>query len=308
MLVIVAVAVTATVSMRRPEPRNAAAELDSPVVPGPGVVPAADTKLTADSVSPAAPEGAKQSRELMFEFERVTAEWIIQHGGVVTITYETNDGWLAKRTGRLSELLDFPLTVQTVELLETTLTVNEMSRLRHLHALKGLQISGPYITDEVFRICNPTWRLQWLYTSCPHLTNVGFDALKNYEQTLLTLSVNRSQISDDAVADLKSFPLLRQVLAANTGLTDRSITHFMEFPSLVSLDISDTAVTQAGLKQLSQFRRLTKLQIRNLPLTDEGLATLIDLPLVELDLTGTQVSAAAVQAYQAAHENCAIQF
>ncbi|MDG1894663.1 MAG: hypothetical protein P8J37_07125 [Fuerstiella sp.] len=190
--------------------------------------------------------------------------------------------------------------------MNTNLTVKEFSRLRHLHGLKGLRISGPYITNELFSICNPSWGLQWVDTPCPHMTDEGFRDLKHYQQTLLTLCVNKSQITDEVVAELATFPLLRQVLAANTELTDQSIDYYNDFPSLISLDISDTNITQSGLTQFSQLKRLTKLQLRNLPLTVNGLTRLSGLPLLELDLTGTQVSNSAVQTYRDDHQNCVI--
>src|SRR5207253_6876170 len=66
-------------------------------------------------------------------------------------------------------------------------------------------------------------------------------------------------------------------------------------PHLQALNLESTAVTDVNLGQLEAARELRELNLRNTAITDAGLAPLWSLPLVNLDLSRSKVTAATVK-------------
>jgi hypothetical protein len=89
---------------------------------------------------------------------------------------------------------------------------------------------------------------------------------------------------------------------ANPDVTDASLESLKEMKVLRELDLSGTQVTDAGLKTLSELPALTSLRLARTKITDKGFHdTLFGKDsLMQLDLSGTQVSHETGQAWRTA--------
>jgi Leucine Rich repeat len=89
---------------------------------------------------------------------------------------------------------------------------------------------------------------------------------------------------------------------ANPDVTDQTLDHLKGMKTLKELDLNDTAVTDAGLRILMNLPALTALHLKNTRITDRGFRDTLSGKdsLMRLELTGTQVDAETVKAWQSA--------
>jgi hypothetical protein len=113
-----------------------------------------------------------------------------------------------------------------------------------------------------------------------HLTLTGWD---RKEYSILTL------VPDVVVLQM-----------ANPDVTDESLKPLQEMKGLQELDLNGTQVTDTGLKILADLPALSKLRLARTKITDKGFRNtlLTKNSLMQLDLSGTQVSRDAVQAWR----------
>lgn len=105
---------------------------------------------------------------------------------------------------------------------------------------------------------------------------------------------------DYGVLGSKSDAVVLQM--ANPDVDDATVTRLKGFDRLRELDLSDTKVTDEGLKALRDIPTLATLRLKNTKITDAGFKESLagKESLTRLDLTGTGVSAEAVDAWLAA--------
>lgn len=89
---------------------------------------------------------------------------------------------------------------------------------------------------------------------------------------------------------------------ANPDVTDRTLELLKGMNTLRELDINNTQVTDAGLKTLKDLPALNSLRLKNTRITDQGFQETLAAKesLLQLDLTGTQVSPETAQAWRRA--------
>ena len=110
--------------------------------------------------------------------------------------------------------------------------------------------------------------------------------------------------------DRKDYALLgskRDVVVlqmANPDVTDQTLEHLKGMSALKELDLNNTQVTDAGLKVLKDLPALRVLRLKNTKITDQGFQDALagKDSLMQLDLTGTQVSRETVQTWQKAKD------
>lgn len=242
--------------------------------------------------------------EVFYARERRFAEWVLQRGGSVTVNMRTSGRWTGKRIERMDDLPETDFLIQVIELSKGVLPDQERALLGQLHAVEGLHLYDPRTSDADIRSLNPGWPLKWLYVPGQDVSDHGVTALESWRNSLLVLDLAQSQITDESIRLLRSFPLLRGLTLTNTLISDESLTDLTQFPSLVSLDLSGTSITAAGLRRLPECPNLTKLKLRELPVDDAILDELARMPLVELNLRGTQVTGDAVRRFRESRPDC----
>ncbi|MDX1930189.1 MAG: hypothetical protein SFV81_26915 [Pirellulaceae bacterium] len=158
----------------------------------------------------------------------------------------------------------------------------------------------------------------------------GDDFLKTFGhyKTVRELSLEGSQISDAAIADLKQFSRLRSLNLNGTQITDACLDELCKLTQLSELKIGGTSITRHGrqriLRELVLFSldvsdlgiddeelnalpygRLCdsgSLQLRNNPVTDAGVSRLLaasaKAEVNRLDLSGTLVTGTGLPACQ----------
>ena len=84
---------------------------------------------------------------------------------------------------------------------------------------------------------------------------------------------------------------------ANPDVTDQTLELLKGMTALKELDLNNTQVTDAGLKILKDLPALKALRLKNTKITDQGFQDALAEKdsLMQLDLTGTQVSRETVQ-------------
>jgi len=89
---------------------------------------------------------------------------------------------------------------------------------------------------------------------------------------------------------------------ANPDVTDQTLELLRGMSALKELDLDNSHVTDAGLKVLKDLPVLRALRLKNTKITDPGFQDTLagKDSLMQLDLTGTQVSRETVQTWQKA--------
>jgi Protein kinase domain len=118
-------------------------------------------------------------------------------------------------------------------------------------------------------------------------TDVTDAAVANLQglEDLRFLRLNRTAITDAGLAYLTGVPKLELLEQVETRLTDDGMKHLERLPTITWLDLSGTFVTDKGLQHLQALKKLDTLRLNRLKLTDEGLKHLdglIRLRLLEL--------------------------
>jgi len=101
---------------------------------------------------------------------------------------------------------------------------------------------------------------------------------------LLYLTLLRSPISDQGIANLGELPMLEILSLTGSKITSECFKELVKFQSLQYLDISDTKIDGASLKWIGTMKQLKTLVIKNSLLKKEEINSLKDqLPLLQIE-------------------------
>jgi hypothetical protein len=134
-----------------------------------------------------------------------------------------------------------------------------------------------------------------VYTLCVRLDLGPRDKLVDGQRHLTLTGWDRKDYSV-----LRLEPNVALLQMANPDVTDETIESLREMKALQELDLNGTQVTDAGLKILKDLPSLTRLRLAHTKITDQGFNELLSAKesLMQLDLSGTPVSRATVQAWR----------
>lgn len=85
------------------------------------------------------------------------------------------------------------------------------------------------------------------------LSEADFRALANVH-SLQSLSLRRTNVTDDQIALLRRLPALRSLVLNSTEISDAAIRHLADFPALRTLCVSDVPVNPQAIAELKQRR------------------------------------------------------
>jgi hypothetical protein len=138
------------------------------------------------------------------------------------------------------------------------------------------------------------------------ITDAGLALLERLSQ-LRNVHLGGTPITDVGLEHLKNISQLQYLFLAGTPVTDAGLEHLKGLSELQELWISDTRVTSAGLEHLKGLRQLHTLDLRRTQVTDAGLdhlKTLSQLHLLWLD--DTKVTDVGVEKLHRELPNCDI--
>ena len=81
------------------------------------------------------------------------------------------------------------------------------------------------------------------------------------------------------------------------NITDAGLKNLEGLRNLTELDLSKSQVTDSGLKYLNRLTKLVKLNLSDTPVTEAGLVHLRELPVEELDLSGTRIEFVTLEGF-----------
>jgi uncharacterized membrane protein/mono/diheme cytochrome c family protein len=133
--------------------------------------------------------------------------------------------------------------------------------------------------------------------------------LSGLEPTLTWLSLARSAVTNEGLAQLSGFVALRRLHLENTSVGDAGVAHLDGLVDLEYLNLYGTEVTDAGLAHVEKLPALRKLYLWQTQVTDEGMERLRaarpDLEVVGAVERAPVVAAAEPETEEAAGETVA---
>jgi Leucine-rich repeat (LRR) protein len=164
-----------------------------------------------------------------------------------------------------------------------------LEHLRALTNLAHLYLDGTQVTDaglEHLKGLTNLTELSLLYT---RVTDAGLGHLKAL--TKLTSLHLSTQVSDAGLGHLKALTKLTGLYLGGTQVTDAGLEHLKGLTSLTWLYLPRTRVSDAGLVHLKGLNKLTFLDLDDTRVSDAGLRDLVNLPLHDIKLDHSRVSA-----------------
>ena len=126
-------------------------------------------------------------------------------------------------------------------------------------------------------------------------TNEHLELLQGVDY-LRTLSLRRTNITDDGLRHLRGLENVRTLLLRNTEVSNKGLVHLKRLKTLQSLGLTNTAITDKGMRHLEGLKHLRELVLCHTRITDEGLSHLGKLQkLRKIDVSGTNVTRQGVE-------------
>ena len=168
--------------------------------------------------------------------------------------------------------------------------LDKLEDLGQLPRLRSLYLDGVQFTPHALTQFDTFAPMASLHSSkrLTHLTvdnsNVTDEAVRAiaWLDTLETLNLAGTQITDAALADIAKLQNLRFLSLNDTNVTDAGMAELVNMTSLLSLDIGDTSIGEAGVMQLAVLQNLQILTVDtrvSLPFARQFRAGLPDLKI-----------------------------
>jgi len=116
--------------------------------------------------------------------------------------------------------------------------------------------------------------------------------------SITSLDIQRSQITDSGLRHLAGLSRLKQLDLSDNAVTDEGLNYLAGLANLESLTLSRTRIKGPGLAHLAKLRRLRLIQLDGSLLTEDGLASLPELPDLEsFNAKGTKTGGPGMTAF-----------
>lgn len=128
-------------------------------------------------------------------------------------------------------------------------------------------------------------------------------------ETLTSICLSDSQVTDDGIAELSRLADLRDLAVDGTRVTDLGVSHLATLGKLESLSLANTTVTDGGVRMLQSCKSLTALDLSGTKISDVALGYLSDMPnLAVIELLDTDTSPGLADELQKALPNSVVVF
>lgn len=121
-------------------------------------------------------------------------------------------------------------------------------------------------------------------------------------ESVETLVLSGTDVTDEQLACVKSMPQLRVLALSSTRISDEGLAHLASISNLETLNLDDCdGFTDAGLAHIAVHKSLEKLHMNHTKITDEGIEHLLGLSKLRHVLVyNTQVTKAGAEKLQQA--------
>ena len=168
----------------------------------------------------------------------------------------------------LDFLAKLPDTVTDLNLSNTQITDESMSRVAALQHLRWISVARTKITDDGLKQIAKLKNIRELGVG-PQTTDAGLAHLASLRD-LHTLYLGGSRIDGSGIPQLKSVTSLTNLWLDETAVTDDNLRHLRHLPQLQRLVLSSTPITDAGLTHLTSLKELDYLSLADTAITDEA--------------------------------------
>lgn len=104
--------------------------------------------------------------------------------------------------------------------------------------------------------------------------DAGLDLLMPIAESLVSVDLARTQVTDAGVAKIAKFTQLKELRLDNTGISDAALEHLKGLKQLEYLNVYGSKVTDAGLQKLAGLSNLKALYVWQTGVTKAGVAQL----------------------------------
>lgn len=141
---------------------------------------------------------------------------------------------------------------------------------------------GPKLVRELGRVV----KVSFARTS---VTDAGLAPLAGMT-TIEYLDLSETKVQGPGLANLRGMPLWT-LLLQSTQIDDAAFAQLPNLPNLRDLSLAKTRVSSGFVEHLRSFPRLRTLDLSYVPVTDDIVRQLSELPLEELSLNNTEITA-----------------
>lgn len=182
------------------------------------------------------------------EVNRKSAEWVIRHGGNVSIRL-TPGGAISAPISDIVELPKKDFYVQAVELLPRSIGDDGLAHLAGLTELESLGVAGNTIRGP------------------------GLLALRESTK-LKELDLTESSLTDGGMEHVAAFRELTTLHLGSTSISNLGIDHLRGLTQLKELSLSETSISEGAFPVLEQMKQLATLALFHSTISDAAIAKL----------------------------------
>jgi Leucine-rich repeat (LRR) protein len=166
----------------------------------------------------------------------------------------------------------------------SSITDTGLANLASLPHLEELTLDFTRITNAGLPVLAELPHLKKLELYGTDVDNSGIEAVIGNLNSLESLRLGRTKVTDQGVADLRKLKTLRELDLTDTKVTDRCIDDLLDMKSLSGIGLNATPVTPKAVARLKELPNLQRLGIKMCPsITHADLRQLQDLmPQVDI--------------------------
>lgn len=201
----------------------------------------------------------------------------------------------------LEPLRNLPLKELTIS--TTSVTDGGMEVVGTLTSLETLYLHDLPVTDAGVAKLSNLMQLRWLTLGATEITDAALQTVAGMKELRL-LSLNGTRITDTGLKELALLEHMDWFEADGSffrgpehspRITDQGLRVIAEWPAIATVSLWRTPITNDGLATLGRVKTLRNLSIGETAVTDDGLPHLYQLPLKNLNLSGTETTPEAIE-------------
>lgn len=202
--------------------------------------------------------------------------------------------------------------LETLSLLGTFVTDDNVAKLVRLPNLKELNLTQTLVTDAVFSHVAEMKTLEILrFEGLSSIDGHGLQVLgKAKNNPLRELHASRTKLGIAGLKHIKSIPSLRLLDITSSNLTDQQLYELRGAGNIVTLKLGFNLLTAAGMPTLVTLRDLEDLDLQNnMAIDDRALGALSKMKgLKTLNVTRTSCTPRGLQEFARLQKNCKLIF
>ncbi|MBS1989829.1 MAG: hypothetical protein JSS83_04880 [Cyanobacteria bacterium SZAS LIN-3] len=174
----------------------------------------------------------------------------------------------------------------------TTIQDKDMAQVARLKNLRRLELNNTDITDKGLAQIASLTQLEYLDVSHTKINGTFLAKLSGLKQ-LRALKMHGNNIDTTSLVALKQFNKLALLFVSQCHLRNPDLKMIGENHELTDLAIGeDPLISDKGMPELKPLHKLASLNVAETQVTSRGLLTLKGLPITDIKVTPTALTAA----------------